>query len=133
MRPGLSLEKVGNTMAILELLKTVLLGIIEGITEWLPVSSTRPHDPVRFVLADGPVASTRAGRAFIDLFLVVIQLGAILAVLVLYRHKLNPWSRRKTLPQRRATWSLWGKVIVGVIPAGIAGRAARRFPVRAPV
>ena len=53
--------------------------------------------------------------------MVVIQLGAILAVLVLYRHKLNPWSRRKTLPQRRATWSLWGKVIVGVIPAGIAG------------
>lgn len=107
-------------MAILELLKTVLLGIIEGITEWLPVSSTGhmilfdsfwPMDPSQY----------KGGQAFIDLFLVVIQLGAILAVLVLYRHKLNPWSRRKTLPQRRATWSLWGKVIVGVIPAGIAG------------
>ena len=108
-------------MAILELLKTVLLGIIEGITEWLPVSSTGhmilfdsfwPMDPSQYKGGQGVLS---------DLFLVVIQLGAILAVLVLYRHKLNPWSRRKTLPQRRATWSLWGKVIVGVIPAGIAG------------
>lgn len=107
-------------MEFLELIKSVILGVIEGVTEWLPVSSTGhmilfdsfwPMDPAQY----------KGGKAFIDLFLVVIQLGAILAVLVLYRHKLNPFSRRKTQVQRRGTWSLWAKVIVGIIPAGIAG------------
>ena len=107
-------------MAFLEVIKTIILGIIEGITEWLPVSSTGhmilfdsfwPMDPNAY----------KGGKEFIDLFLVVIQLGAILAVLVLYRHKLNPFSRRKTELQRRGTWRLWAKVIVGVILAGIAG------------
>ena len=105
---------------ILEFFKAVLLGIVEGVTEWLPVSSTGhmilfnsfwPMDPTRY----------KGGKDFIDLFLVVIQLGAILAVMVLYRHRLNPFSSRKTAQQKRGTWDLWLKVVVGSIPAAVIG------------
>ena len=107
-------------MQILEIFKAIILGIIQGITEWLPVSSTGhmilfdsfwPMDPAMY----------HGGQKFIDLFLVVIQFGSILAVLVLYRHRLNPFSRRKTPQQKKSTWSLWLKVIIGTIPAGIVG------------
>lgn len=102
-------------MQFLEYLKAIFLGIVEGITEWLPVSSTG-----HMILVDEFI-HLDVSDAFKDLFLVVIQLGAILAVAVLFFHKLNPFSRKKTSEEKRSTLSLWGKVIVGVIPAGILG------------
>lgn len=102
-------------MQFLEYVKAIFLGIVEGITEWLPVSSTG-----HMILVDEFIRLD-VSDAFKDLFLVVIQLGAILAVAVLFFHKLNPFSRRKTSEEKRSTLSLWGKVIVGVIPAGILG------------
>lgn len=102
-------------MQFLEYLKAIFLGIVEGITEWLPVSSTG-----HMILVDEFIRLD-VSDAFKDLFLVVIQLGAILAVAVLFFHKLNPFSRKKTSEEKRSTLSLWGKVIVGVIPAGILG------------
>ncbi len=107
-------------MEIIEILKAVILGIIQGITEWLPVSSTGhmilfdsfwPMDPTQF----------SGGKAFIDLFLVVIQFGSILAVVVLYFHKLNPFSPKKSTLEKRQTISLWLKVIFATIPAMILG------------
>ena len=102
-------------MQFLEYVKAIFLGIVEGITEWLPVSSTG-----HMILVDEFIRLD-VSDAFKDLFLVVIQLGAILAVAVLFFHKLNPFSRKKTSEEKRSTLSLWGKVIVGVIPAGILG------------
>ncbi len=102
-------------MQFLEYLKAVFLGIVEGITEWLPVSSTG-----HMILVDEFIR-LNVSPAFLDLFLVVIQLGAILAVAVLFFDKLNPFSRKKTSEEKRSTLSLWGKVIVGVIPAGVLG------------
>lgn len=107
-------------MEFIELLKAILLGIIQGITEWLPVSSTGhmilfdsfwPMNPDLF----------SGGRAFIDLFLVVIQFGSILAVLVLYFHKLNPFSPKKTTVEKKQTLSLWLKVIFATLPAMVLG------------
>ncbi len=107
-------------MEIVELIKAIILGIIQGITEWLPVSSTG-----HMILFDSfwPMDASQfsGGRAFIDLFLVVIQFGSILAVLVLYFHKLNPFSPKKTSVEKRQTLSLWGKVLIATIPAGIVG------------
>ena len=102
-------------MDIIELLKAVLYGVVEGITEWLPISSTG-----HMLLLDQFV-KLNVSRDFWDMFLVVIQLGAILAVCVLYFGKLNPFSRKKDADERRATWSLWAKVIVACIPAAAIG------------
>ena len=102
-------------MIILEILKTILIGIIEGITEWLPVSSTG-----HMILFDNFVQLDLTD-AFKELFLVVIQLGAILAVAVLYFDKLNPFSKKKSDDEKKKTWRLWGKVIVGALPAAIVG------------
>ena len=102
-------------MFLLELLKTVLLGIVEGITEWLPISSTGHK-----ILFDEFI-KLNVSDAFKEMFMVVIQLGAILAVVWLYFNKLNPFSKKKTPQKRRETWSLWGKVLVGSIPAAIIG------------
>ncbi len=102
-------------MFLLELLKTVLLGIVEGITEWLPISSTG-----HMILFDEFI-KLNVSDAFKEMFMVVIQLGAILAVVWLYFNKLNPFSKKKTPQKRRETWSLWGKVLVGSIPAAIIG------------
>lgn len=99
----------------MELLKAVLLGIVEGITEWLPISSTG-----HMILVEEFI-KLNASDAFMEMFRVVIQLGAILAVVFLYFHKLNPFSPRKSLKEKRATMSIWYKVIVGVIPAGVLG------------
>lgn len=99
----------------LELLKAIFLGIVEGITEWLPISSTG-----HMILVDEFI-KLKASDAFIEMFFVVIQLGAILAVVVLYFHKLNPFSPRKNRRQKRETLSIWYKVIVGVIPAAVLG------------
>ena len=102
---------------IFEALKALLVGIVEGITEWLPISSTG-----HMILVDEFV-KLQVSDDFLALFLVVIQLGAIMAVLILYFHKLNPFSPRKTQVEKRSTWRLWGMVAIGCIPAAIIGLA----------
>ena len=102
---------------IFEALKALLVGIVEGITEWLPLSSTG-----HMILVDEFV-KLQVSDDFLALFLVVIQLGAIMAVLILYFHKLNPFSPRKTQVEKRGTWRLWGMVAIGCIPAAIVGFA----------
>ena len=102
---------------LFEALKALFIGIVEGITEWLPVSSTG-----HMILVDEFV-KLDVTQEFLNLFLVVIQIGAILAVIILYFHKLNPFSPRKTPEQRRGTWRLWGMVAIGCIPAAIVGFA----------
>ena len=102
-------------MFFIEILKAIFLGIVEGITEWLPISSTG-----HMILVDEFI-KLDVSKEFLDMFMVVIQLGAILAVLVLYFHKLNPFSRKKTLVERKQTWSLWLKVIIVCLPAAVIG------------
>lgn len=102
-------------MDIIELLKAALFGLVEGITEWLPISSTG-----HMLLLDEFV-TLDVSSDFWDLFLVVIQLGAILAVCVLFFHQLNPFSPSKTPEERKHTWSLWAKVVVACIPAAVVG------------
>ena len=102
-------------MDLMELLKAALYGIVEGITEWLPISSTG-----HMLLLDQFV-KLDVSRDFWDMFLVVIQLGAILAVCVLFFEKLNPFSRKKDAKEKRSTWALWAKVIVACIPAAAVG------------
>ena len=99
---------------IIDLIKTIILGIVQGITEWLPVSSTG-----HLILFDSLWPLTPP--EFFNVFKVVIQFGSILAVLFLYFKKLNPFDPSKSNKQKKDTFSLWGKVIVGVIPAGIIG------------
>ena len=100
---------------IIELLKAVLFGIVEGITEWLPISSTG-----HMILLDEFIRLDVA-PAFYEMFQVVIQLGAIAAVLVLFFHKLNPFSGKKDIAQKKDTWNLWFKVIVAVLPSAVIG------------
>ena len=100
---------------MIEILKSILIGIVQGITEWLPVSSTG-HMILLDVLLRMDVTPE-----FKEMFLVVIQLGSILAVLTLYFHKLNPFSSKKTSAEKRQTWSLWGHVLIAAIPAAILG------------
>ena len=100
---------------MMEFLKAVLFGIVEGITEWLPVSSTG-----HLILLDEFV-ELKVSEAFYEMFQVVIQLGAILAVIVLFFHKLNPFSPKKAAPQKKETWQLWLKVVVAVIPSAVIG------------
>ena len=102
-------------MKFIEFLKAILIGIVEGVTEWLPVSSTG-----HMILLD-ELISLEVSAQFLEMFLVVIQLGAILAVPVIFWDRLYPFSKNKSAEQRRATLSLWGKVIVGAIPAAIFG------------
>ena len=102
-------------MPIFEILKAILIGIVEGITEWLPISSTG-----HMILLDEFIRLD-VSKEFMEMFLVVIQLGAILAVPILYFNKLNPFSKRKNEAERKNTWNLWLKVLVGVIPAAVLG------------
>lgn len=102
-------------MSALEYLKALVYGIVEGITEFLPISSTGHMILLEEIL---PLA---VSSEFMEMFRVVIQLGAILAVCVLYFNKLNPFSRRKSPKQKRQTWNIWAKVVVGCIPAGVIG------------
>ncbi|MGP6140160.1 MULTISPECIES: undecaprenyl-diphosphate phosphatase [unclassified Jeotgalibaca] len=100
---------------MIEILKAIILGIVEGITEWLPISSTGHMILVEeFIQLD-------MTAAFKEMFFVVIQLGAILAVVTLYFHKLNPFSPKKTAQEKKETMEIWYKVVVGVIPAGVLG------------
>lgn len=100
---------------LIELFKVVILGIVEGITEWLPISSTG-----HMILID-EIIKLNVSADFMKMFRVVIQLGAILAVLTLYFHKLNPFSPKKNDRQKRETISLWIKVIIACLPAAIIG------------
>ncbi len=100
---------------IIEFLKAVLFGIVEGITEWLPVSSTG------HLILLNEFVNLKVSPEFQSMFDVVIQLGAIIAVIVLFFHKLNPFSPKKSLEKKRATWDLWFKVLVAIIPSGILG------------
>ena len=102
---------------MIEILKAILFGIVEGITEWLPVSSTG-----HLILLDTFV-HLDVTEAFYEMFQVVIQLGAILAVIVLFFKKLNPFAPSKTQEQKKDTWSLWLKVVVAVIPSAVVGLA----------
>ena len=104
-------------MFLIEILKAIAQGIVEGITEWLPVSSTG-----HILLLDA-FWKMNASEAFFDVFKVVIQLGAIFAVVVLYWGKLNPFSPKKSAEEKKGTWVLWSKVLVASIPAAIAGLA----------
>ncbi len=100
---------------IIELLKSVLFGIVEGITEWLPVSSTG------HLILLNEFLTLNVTEEFQSMFDVVIQLGAILAVIVLFFHKLNPFSPKKSPQKKKDTWDLWFKVIIAIIPSGIVG------------
>ena len=102
-------------MDIIELLKSAFLGLVEGITEWLPISSTG-----HMILVDEFI-KLNVTEEFWNMFLVVIQLGAILAVCVLFIRDLLPFGFGKTRQECRDTWSLWGKIIVGCLPAAIIG------------
>ena len=102
-------------MELIEILKVVILGIIQGITEWLPISSTG-----HMILAD-TFLQLQQPKDFMDMFYVVIQLGSILAVVVLYFNKLNPFSRAKSRAERLSTFQLWFKVIVAILPIGVIG------------
>ena len=102
-------------MDIIELLKAVLFGIVEGITEWLPVSSTG-----HLILLDEFV-KLDVSDSFKEMFNVVIQLGAILAVVLLFFRKLNPFAPSKSGQEKAQTWDLWFKVVVAVLPSAIIG------------
>ena len=101
----------------MDIIKSILLGIIQGISEWLPISSTA------HLLLFNNLFPLAVSTEFFDLFKVVIQLGSILAVIVLYFHKLNPFSSKKTQAQKKETYSLWLKVLVASIPAAVVGLA----------
>ena len=102
-------------MVILEILKAILFGIVEGVTEWLPVSSTG-----HMILLDEFV-HLKVSPEFYEMFQVVIQLGAILAVILLFFHKLNPFAPSKDAAQKKNTWNLWFKVVVAVLPSAVIG------------
>jgi undecaprenyl-diphosphatase len=102
-------------MLFIEIIKTIILGIVEGITEWLPISSTG-----HMILFDEFI-HLKVSPEFLEMFLVVIQLGAICAVPILFFNKLYPLSNKKSAEENRAIWSVWGKIIVGAIPAAVLG------------
>ena len=108
-------------LSLIELLKTVILGIVEGLTEWLPVSSTG-----HMILVDEYI-KLDVSKAFMDMFLVVIQLGAILAVVVLNFDKLNPFSDWKTKAEKKDTFQLWYKVLFACLPAAVIGLAFNKY------
>ena len=100
---------------MLDVLKVIILGIVEGITEWLPVSSTG------HLILVGDILKPGLSDEFMEMFNVVIQLGAIMAVVVLYFHKLNPFSPTKTKKQKMLTWQMWVKVVIASVPAALIG------------
>ena len=100
---------------MIELLKAVLFGIVEGITEWLPISSTG------HLILLNEFVTLNVSEEFGSMFDVVIQLGAILAVIVLFFHKLNPFAPSKSAGEKKQTWNLWFKVVAAIIPSGVVG------------
>ncbi len=99
----------------IEILKSILYGIVEGITEWLPISSTG-----HLILFED-LFWKESNPDFMEMFRVVIQLGAILAVIVMYFRKLNPFSTKKDSIAKRSTWEMWFKVIIACLPAAVVG------------
>lgn len=108
-------------MFVIELIKTVLIGIIQGITEWLPISSTG------HMILFNAAWPLDVPADFWEMFSVVIQLGSIMAVVVLYFSKLNPFAPSKTAQEKKSTWSLWAKVLVGSVPAAVVGLIINDF------
>lgn len=102
-------------MDLIELVKAAVFGFVEGVTEWLPISSTG------HMLLLNQFLTLDVSEDFWNMFLVVIQLGAILAVCVVFFGKLNPFSRKKDAFERRATWTLWAKTVVACVPAAAIG------------
>jgi len=105
----------GENMDFIEIVKTIIIGIVEGITEWLPISSTG-----HMILVDEWI-HLNVSDSFREMFLVVIQLGAILAVVVLFFNKLNPLSFKKSKEEKLKIMNIWLKVLIGVLPAAIIG------------
>ena len=108
-------KKDPGVLLMIEILKAILFGIVEGVTEWLPISSTG------HLILLNEFVNLNMSDEFRSMFDVVIQLGAILAVIVLFFHKLNPFAPSKSVKEKNQTWSLWFKVIVAIIPSGIVG------------
>lgn len=108
-------------MVLIETLKSILMGIVQGITEWLPISSTGHmlllNEFIHMTVSPDAVRN----QEFFDVYKVFIQLGSILAVLVLYFHKLNPISPKKTIEEKKETLFLWLKVLIASVPAGVIG------------
>lgn len=102
-------------MEFIEFIKAIIIGIVEGITEWLPISSTG-----HMILLD-EFLKLDVSDAFLEMFLVVIQLGAILAVPILFWNRLYPFGKKKNKEEKSSIWNVWGKVIVGAVPAAILG------------
>ena len=100
---------------MIEILKAILFGIVEGVTEWLPISSTG------HLILLNEFIYLQVSEEFQSMFDVVIQLGAILAVIVLFFYKLNPFALRKSSQEKKQTWDLWFKVIAAIIPSGVVG------------
>ncbi|MGF6989925.1 undecaprenyl-diphosphatase [Lachnospiraceae bacterium PF1-21] len=100
---------------MLDVIKVIILGIVEGITEWLPVSSTG------HLILVGDLLQPNLSDAFMEMFNVVVQLGAIMAVVVLYFHKLNPFSPKKSQREKMMTWQIWIKVVIACLPAAVIG------------
>ena len=113
-------------MKITQILTAIIFGIVEGITEWLPVSSTG-HMILLDEFLSLSVGSPEFSSEFYSMFEVVIQLGAILAVIILFFGKLNPLALSKSPTERKDTWELWFKVIVAIIPSGVVGVLADDF------
>lgn len=100
---------------MLEILKVIIFGIVEGITEWLPISSTG-----HMILLEEFI-SLNVRPEFWNIFLVVIQLGAIIAVIIIYFNRLNPFAPGKTSAEKKETWLTWFKVVIGCLPAIVLG------------
>ena len=103
-------------MTFLKIIQTILLGIVEGITEWLPISSTG-----HMILTNGFMKIGENDFFNSQIYLYVIQLGAILAIVTLYFRKLNPFAPSKSVQEKRDTWQMWFKVIAACLPAAIFG------------
>ena len=104
-----------NISNFIEFLKIIVFGVVEGFTEWLPISSTG-----HLILVEN-IVHLNVSEDFMNVFRVVIQLGAILAVLVLYFRRLNPFDPGKKPAQKRATWHLWFKIVIACLPAAVIG------------
>ncbi|NLC96907.1 MAG: undecaprenyl-diphosphate phosphatase [Erysipelotrichaceae bacterium] len=108
-------------MIIFEFIKAFILGVVQGITEWLPISSTGHMIIVDAFMPLKVYSDEIVNKQFVDMFFVVIQFGSILAVLLLYFNKLNPFSSKKSQSQKRDTIMLWVKVVIAALPAAVIG------------
>lgn len=104
-----------SSIGIIEIIYSILAGIVQGITEWLPISSTG-----HLILLDS-LFTVDLRAEFIEMFDVVIQFGSIMAIVVLYFGRLNPFAPSKSASDKKKTWSLWGKILIAAVPAGIIG------------